>query len=338
MLPVTSFVSDTTSIWDITIRERILPKLRAVAYHEHVEVIDFYSLFLRRPDRYLDGIHPNFEGATAIARRLHELLTQDQDIRFNIFQHVNIPRDTSSFMGYECISFKVFNRDCKIVKPKWTNKQRSWIWRARFWGHEPQADVALLEHGYHVVYCDVAEWFGNDEAIKTWNKFYDLLTRAGLNKKAAMEGMSRGAVYVYNWAAENPDKVACVYVDNPLLDLLWWPGRQYKEQMPGHKEWDLFKEDFGFNTDEEALQFKGSPLDKTTAIAQGGYPMLHICSDADEDVPMSKNTIPFVEKIKALGGQIDVIIKPGFKHHPHSLPNPAPIVQFVMNAYANSEK
>jgi hypothetical protein len=41
MLPVTSFVSDTTSIWDITIRERILPKLRAVAYHEHVEVIDF---------------------------------------------------------------------------------------------------------------------------------------------------------------------------------------------------------------------------------------------------------------------------------------------------------
>jgi pimeloyl-ACP methyl ester carboxylesterase len=292
-------------------------------------------LFLGRPDLYLDGIHPNFEGAATMAKLLNELLTQERDTRFNIFQQIKVQGETSSYMGYECMSFKMFNHDCKVVKPKWTNKQRSWIWRARFWGHEPQLEVALLERGYHVVYCDVAELFGNDEAIETWNKFYDLLTRAGLNKKAAMEGMSRGAVYVYNWAAKNPKKVASVYVDNPLLDLMWWPARQYKEGMSERKEWEQFKQDYGFNTDEQALQFKSSPIDNVEAIAKGGYPMLHVCGDADEDVPMRNNTIPFVEKIKSYGGKIDVIIKPGFKHHPHSLPNPAPIVEFIMNSYIN---
>jgi lysophospholipase L1-like esterase len=335
MIPVTSFVTDTTGIWDLAIRSKVIPSLRAVAYKEHVEIIDFYSVFLGRPDLYLDGIHPNIQGATIMAQRLRELLTQERDTQFNIFQKLQVGGETSSFLGYECITFKMFDRDCKIVKPKWTNKQRSWIWRARFWGHEPQVDIALLERGYHLVYCDVAELFGNEEAIKTWNKFYNFLMRADLNKKAAMEGMSRGAIYVYNWAAENPEKVAVVYVDNPLLDLLWWPGRQYTERMPERREWDMFKKDYGFNSDEQALQFKGSPLDEVKAIAKGGYPMLHVCGDADEDVPMSKNTIPFAEKIKSLGGMIDVIVKPGFKHHPHSLPNPAPIVEFIMNAYAN---
>ncbi|HEY9048648.1 MAG TPA: prolyl oligopeptidase family serine peptidase, partial [Ohtaekwangia sp.] len=304
------------------------------AYRERVEIADLYTLFLGRPDLYLDGIHPNFEGATAMAKRLSELLTQSRDTRFNIFQHVKVQGDTSSFMGYECMSFRMFDRDCKIVKPKWTNKQRSWIWRARFWGHEPQLDIALLERGYHLVYCDVAELFGNEEAIERWNKFYSFLTSAGLNKKAAMEGMSRGAVYVYNWAAKNPEKVAAVYVDNPVLDLLSWPGSQYKKNVPNRKEWELFKEDYKLASDEQALAFKGSPINRVEAIATGGYPMLHVCGDADEDVPMSENTIPFVEKIKSLGGKIDLIIKPGFKHHPHSLPNPAPIVEFIVRAYS----
>ena len=31
---------------------------------------------------------------------------------------------------------------------------KPWVWRARFFGHEPQFDIAMLK-GYHVVYCDV---------------------------------------------------------------------------------------------------------------------------------------------------------------------------------------
>jgi hypothetical protein len=60
--------------------------------------------------------------------------------------------------------------------------------------------------------------------------------------------------------------------------------------------------------------------------------MLHLSADEDEALDPSKNTLLFEQKVKALGGSIIVIHKPGFKHHPHSLPNPQPIVDFILKA------
>lgn len=91
--------------------------------------------------------------------------------------------------------------------------------RARFWGHEPQTDIALLEHGFHIVYCDVADLYGSDKAVQRWNSFYKRMVKAGFNKKVALEGMSRGGLIVYNWAAQNPEKVACIYADAPVMDF-----------------------------------------------------------------------------------------------------------------------
>ena len=32
-----------------------------------------------------------------------------------------------------------------VVKPYAVASGRPWVWRARFWGHEPQTDLAMLE-------------------------------------------------------------------------------------------------------------------------------------------------------------------------------------------------
>ncbi len=177
----------------------------------------------------------------------------------------------------------------------------------------------------------MAELFGNADAIHYWDDFYALLRKAGLAKKAALEGMSRGGVYIYNWAAANPHKVACIYADNPVLDLKSWPGG--KGKGPGGKEdWEIFKKDYGFDSDSAAMGFAGSPIDRVAAIVKGGYPMLHVCGDADEVVPMEENTTLFEKKVKALGGNITVIHKKGFGHHPHSLPDPTPIVDFILKS------
>jgi len=67
------------------------------------------------------------------------------------------------------------------------------VWRARFFGHEPQTDLALLEKGFHLVYMDVADLFGSPVAVNHWNAFYNYLTgHHGFNRRAALEGMSRG--------------------------------------------------------------------------------------------------------------------------------------------------
>ena len=52
--------------------------------------------------------------------------------------------------------------------------------------------------------------------------------------------------------------------------------------------------------------------------------------DADESVPYEENLAVLVKKYRAAGGLIEVIIKPGGKHHPHSLTDPAPIVDFLL--------
>ena len=306
--------------------------MRNVAFAEKVEVIDMHSILSDKPQLFPDKIHPNLEGTTLMVRKLQSVILQERDAHFDLPSGMGIVTTVKSFYGYDCHEFVWQGRDCKIVRPKIADKQHRWIWRARFWGHEPQTDVALLELGFHVVYCDVAELFGNQEAIGLWNAFYEGVTRGGLHAKAAFEGMSRGAVYVYNWAAENPERVACVYVDNPLLDLMWWPARQIKSGDGNKSEWEIFKKDYHFSNDADALKSRVSPIDKVPQIVKGGYPMLHVCGDADEDVPMSLNTTPFVQKVRQFHGNITVIIKPGFKHHPHSLPDPTPIVNFILTS------
>ena len=48
------------------------------------------------------------------------------------------------------------------------------------------------------------------------------------------------------------------------------------------------------------------------------------------------NVVPDVElRYKALGGEIVVIAKPGCDHHPHSLKDPAPIVDFILKHTSN---
>jgi len=331
LLPLPCFLKDTTQINERTIVSQIIPGLRQVAYDENIEVLDMHSVFVDKESAMPDKIHPDLPGSRLIAERLFHLIVQTGDWQFNIFPALHRDFTRDSFNGYACANFTLDGKECRVVKPRWTAPGRPWIWRARFWGHEPQADIALLERGFHLVYCDVSELFGNEEAIGRWNDFYQLLRQAGLGQKAVLEGMSRGGVYVLNWAAVNPDKVSCVYIDNPVLDLKSWPAGLGR-QAASLKELEILKADYHLKGDDDLRQFKGSPINKLPQIASGHYPILILCADADEAVPPEENTLLFERELKALQGDVRVLHKPGFKHHPHSLPDPAPIVDFILKA------
>lgn len=331
LLPVPAWGKDSNSIYDPVIRTKIIPLIQQVAYARNLEVIDLHSLFMDHEDLLPDKIHPNAEGAGIIAKRLASLVLQKRDTSFDLISRISAEKKIVSFYGYRCADFTFNGGNCKVVAPKWSAEGHPWVWRARFWGHEPQADIALLEHGFHVVYCDVAELYGNAEAISRWNLFYDLLHKNGLAKKLALEGMSRGGVYAYNWAAENGKKVACIYVDNPVLDLKSWPGgRGRGPGSPG--DWEKVKIDFNLKDEKDIENFKGSPVHKIKKIVKGHYPMLHLLADADEVVPPEENTLLFEKEVLKRHGNIKVVHKPGFKHHPHSLPNPELIVNFILDA------
>ena len=235
----------------------------------------------------------------------------------------------SDWQGFERYQFSVAGRRCWVVTPKAAAEGRPWIWRARFFGHQPQADIALLKEGFHLAYCDVGGLFGSPQAVGYWNAFYQFVTdKHGLARRPALEGMSRGGLIIYNWASANPEKVACIYGDAPVCDFKSWPGGKGKGKGGGGA-WLACLKAYGL-TEADALAYRHNPIDNLKPLARAGVALLHVVGDADVVVPVEENTAIIESRYKKLGGEIRVIHKPGVGHHPHSLKDPGPIVAFVL--------
>ncbi len=222
----------------------------------------------------------------------------------------------------------------RVVVPKHAAVGTPWVWRARFWGHEPQFDIAMLERGFHVVSCDVAGLFGSPRAVAIGDAFYkDLVEKHHFSRKPVLEGMSRGGLFIYNWAAANPGSVTAIYGDAPVLDFKSWPGGPRAAEHEGQAAaWRECLRAYGL-AEEEAVSYRGNPIDNLKPLAEARIPIVHVVGDADEVVPVADNTAIAETRYQELGGTFVVMHKPGVGHHPHSLEDPSPLVEFVMAAW-----
>jgi hypothetical protein len=178
-------------------------------------------------------------------------------------------------------------RRCILIVPKKAASGNPWSWQGCYWNHQPQAEIELLNRGFCVAYISANQ---DLKPGKQWEAWYDFLTRKfGLSPKPAFIGMSRGGEYSYIWATTHPDKVSCIYADNP------------------GGNWEVMKGIGG--------------------LAQNDIPILHVCGSIDPI--MGKFSLPIENIYHQLGGRISVITKEGFGHHPHSLRNPKIIADFI---------
>ena len=252
----------------------------------------------------------------------------------NTYSLTSVKLVQNKWNGFEIIEFKFNGVDAKIVFPKKSNATKNWIWRTQFWAHEPQTDIALLNQGFHVVYVDVVDLYGNKVAVNRLSDFYTFLIKNfGLNKKTVLEGMSRGGLDAFNWASENTDKVFCIYVDAPVCDIKSWPGGLGKGQ--GSKnDWEKCLKAYDL-TELSVQDFKGIPLNNCIKLAKAKIPIISVCGDADTVVPFEENSLKLAEIYRAAGGKIELIVKKGIGHHPHSLQDPKPIVDFILKNTKN---
>jgi pimeloyl-ACP methyl ester carboxylesterase len=177
-------------------------------------------------------------------------------------------------------------RRCVVVVPKKAAPGNPWSWRGCYWNHQPQSEVELLKRGFHIAY--VAPDPGRQG--KAWDVWYKFMTENhGLAKRAAFVGMSKGGVNAFNWGVVNPDKVACIYNDNPAV----------------------YDEDFA----------------KIPELAKHDVPLLHVVGT--EDFVLQRHTMVVEKMYQQLGGSITVIMKEGVAHHPHSLMDPTPIADWI---------
>lgn len=236
---------------------------------------------------------------------------------------------TNTWQGFQQLKFSVDGRDALLVLPKTSAPGRPWIWRTEFFGHEPQADLALLSNGWHVAYVNVQNLYGSPVALDHMDRFYEHLTNHfQLARKTVLEGFSRGGLFAFNWAARNPARVASIYADAPVCDFKSWPAGWGKGKGSSN-DWVRCKQVYDLN-DEQARAYRLNPVDNLAPLATAHIPILSVCGDADDGVPMAENTLLVKERYEKLGGEIQVITKPGVGHHPHSLRLPTPIVDFIL--------
>lgn len=319
---------------DEVIKAEIIPVIEQTAYERNLDIVNLHNLFGDKWIEFLmpDKLHPSNIGAGMLAQKIYQYIAVEKHDVDIIKNFPLKPVKEFNFHGYKGYEYDNNGVKYYIVKPHHTAKGNPWIWRARFWGHEPQVDIDLLEQGFHLTYCDVAELFGSPKAVERWDEFYALAVKAGLNQKAVLEGMSRGGLIIYNWATKNPKKVACIYGDAPVMDIKSWPLNWGDCLDENKRSMSLLLEAYGFANAEEAMAWNKNPLNHARKLAKAKIPMIHVVGDIDEGVPVAENTAIFEREVAKYGHSVHVIHKPNVGHHPHSLNNPEKIVSFILKA------
>ncbi len=241
-----------------------------------------------------------------------------------------LPGTEKDFHGFVSHDFSLDGCDVHIVEPKTPLPGRPWVWRAMFWDSFPGADIAMLDAGFYVGYIAVGNTFGCPDALKHFDVFYSTLTtQYGFSKKPALEGLSRGGLYVYRWAYVNTDKVGCIFGDAAVCDMKSWPGGK-AGGSGSPDDWQKAIDAYHFASEQEMMDFKGNPVDILSPIAAAHIPIIHLCGDADSAVPENENTDVIRERYTLLGGDFVLIIKQGCDHHPHGMADPTPVVNFII--------
>ncbi|MBR5174851.1 MAG: prolyl oligopeptidase family serine peptidase [Bacteroidales bacterium] len=253
----------------------------------------------------------------------HLLFTLALLFSFNLSAQV-LPGERSSWEGCDRYDFKVEGRDALVVVPKEAAPGKPWIWRPAFFGAFPSVDKALLEEGWHLAYYDVTHLYGSPRAVELSKKFYDFTVKEfSLAKKVVVEGLSRGGYMAFAWADAYPETVSALYVDAPVCDITSWPGRKQPEL------WNGFLREWGVKDEDVDSGFQGNAINHLPRIAKAGIPIISVCGGSDDVVPYHENMLKVREAYQKMGGVVEVIVKPECGHHPHSLEDPAPVVDFI---------
>lgn len=308
---------------DSIIVHGVMPVINRLAAKYGLKVIDLHTPLTGMKECFADNVHPNEKAAVRIAQAIYRQLTGEEPPA-----HVSqpFPGLKGKWKGFDQYTFAYQDREAIVVCPKHAATGNPWIWRPAFFGAFASVDEELLRRGFHVAYYDLTHLYGSPRARKSGTDFYwNMVRMYGLSPKVTLEGFSRGGLFAYNWAADHPDKVACIYVDAPVCNVFSWPGRSPENAGL----WKGLLEEWGL-ADDQMNSFSGNPIDRLKPLTDAGIPVICVCGDSDKVVPFSENSAIVRQRYTAMGAPFELILKPGVDHHPHSLSDPAPVVDFII--------
>ena len=242
----------------------------------------------------------NISGGVAKARCIFSTLDGEKTI-WHGFDRYDFVMDEKTLMISPSISLEgegngikdpaSGQRRCIVIVPKKAALGNPWSWRGCYWDHQPQTEIELLHRGFHIAYISANQEL---KPGKQWDAWYEFLTgKLGLSPKPAFIGMSRGGEYAYMWATTHPDKVTCIYADNPAGN------------------WEIMR--------------------GLAGLVINDVPVLHVCGSIDP--LLGRFSLAMENIYHQFGGRFSIMIKEGFGHHPHSLRSPGIIADFIEQSF-----
>jgi len=165
--------------------------------------------------------------------------------------------------------------------------------------HEAWMHRQFVDAGIAVAGIDAGEAYGSPQGRAACSALYDeLVKKRGFLPKPCLLGRSRGGLWVTNWAADNPDKVAGIAGIYPVFDLRAYPGLE--KAAPAY---ELSVAELQSQLDSH------NPVARIAPLIKARTPMFMVHGDVDEVVPLEANSAAIAEKFQAAGAGDCVTIK-----------------------------
>ncbi|MGL4955977.1 MAG: GDSL-type esterase/lipase family protein [Bacteroidales bacterium] len=306
---------------DTAYQKHIIPAIKQLAFENDLELIDLYPIFRAKFNAYLmpDSLHPSESGAARIVERIAPIIACSPRKDSLAEGVVAIKSNISNFHAYKMYDW---GGGYKIVVPRVAPKGASqWVARTSFWGHKPEVDIALLERGFHIAYCPAENLFGSPKAVQMFDDFYARMMAAGFAPKVVLEAISYGALAVYNWAAQNPEKVAAIYADAPVMNL-----------KNLHRNCNLattqtLMNAYQFRNKRELREWQKTPINHARILQH--LPIIHLVGQMDT-ISVADNTALFKDSIQKAGGKMTLVNRESYNAHTLDAPNS--VINFILTA------
>jgi pimeloyl-ACP methyl ester carboxylesterase len=200
------------------------------------------------------------------------------------------PYFSGSYSKYS-FSLQGVEGSVSVFVPKQTAPGNPWVYRCDQLDGNSSVDLELLAKGFHIVVGPVP-YNADGLLLNHWNIVYNHLTEKGFSAKPVLAGRGAATGEVYVWAIENPDKVSCIYGENPIL---------------------------------RSSLAKVQPMDNLAPLAKAGIPIIHACGSLDPNLKTQTNEVK-----KRYSGKMTIVPDAGRGHYPLEPNDPVKVAGLIV--------
>ena len=225
-------------------------------------------------------------------------------------------------------TFVFQDRQAHIVYPSCPANGKLLL-KTEYFSAFPYFEVAMLKKGYTLCFLSHPNrWAPDSETHITAEFVRYVAEELGFAPKCIPVGMSCGGLQALRLAQLHPELISVLYIDAPVVNILSLAGLGASTCPDNPLFWEEIQAAHGV-TRSTIVNFRKSPIDAMDKLIENNIPIIMLYGDADTVVLYEENGKVLEDYYRENGGDLKVICKPGCGHHPHSLEDPTPIIEFV---------